>query len=443
MERDMRSFMPASLEVLDTPPHPLPRILMWTTVAIFCAALVWAVAGKVDIITSAEGKIIPGGRVRVIQPLDKGMVKRILVNEGQLVQAGQPLIELDQTQTQADRVRYENDLQFTERKLERREILYEALQRFPEDRLTLMQLRKDVRLDDNPEDIDLLYEEWLRLTADSDTLATQLREREAELKTSQVMVQQYSATLPIATSRAEAGKNLYDQNVMSRFEYLSIEEERLRQFHALEAEKTREEQLVAAIASMENQLTATRAKAMAEVSMEQDDLKRQRISLMQDLAKLRDMDSKQILASPVDGTVKNLNVFTVGGVVNEAERLMEIVPMGERLEVEAFVGNQDIGYVHEGQTAEVKIHTFPFTKYGVIAGTVESVARDATVDEKQGLIYRTTLSLEDSTIMVDGKETPLLPGMAITAEISTGQRRLIEFFLAPLLRMRQESLRER
>jgi hypothetical protein len=109
--------------------------------------------------------------------------------------------------------------------------------------------------------------------------------------------------------------------------------------------------------------------------------------------------------------VVDLNAYTVGGVVNEAEKLMEIVPLGEKLEVEAFVGNQGIGYVHAGQSAEVKIHTFPFTRYGVIAARVEAVARDATVDEKLGLIYRTTLSLEESTIMVDGMETPLLPGM--------------------------------
>ena len=301
MARTMRGFMPASLEVLDTPPHPLPRILMWTTVAIFCAALTWAIVGKVDIITSAEGKIIPGGRVRVIQPLDKGMIKRIMVNEGQQVKAGQPLVELDQTQLQADKLRYENDLHFTQRKVERRGILYEALRKFPEERLTIARLREDERLFDNPEDIELLHEEWLRLTSDTDTLMSQLSEREAELKTSQVLVRQYLATLPIATSRAEAGKSLYDQNVMGRFEYLSLEEGRLQQVHALEAEKTREEQLQAAIVSMESQLAATRAKAMAEVSMELDDLRRQERSLQQDLAKLRDMDAKQILVSPVDG----------------------------------------------------------------------------------------------------------------------------------------------
>jgi hemolysin D len=327
---------------LDTPPHPLPRILMWTTVAIFCAALAWAIVGKVDIITGAEGKIIPGGRVRVIQPLDKGMIKRILVNEGQQVKAGQTLVELNQTQLQADKLRYENDLHFTQRKVERREILYEALQKFPEERLTLARLREDQRLFDNPEDIGLLHEEWLRLTSNTDTLMSQLSEREAELRTCQVLVRQYTATLPIAEDRVATGKSLYEQNVTSRFEYLSLEEERLRQVHALEAEKTREEQLQAAIVSMESQLAATGAKALAEVSMELDDLHRQERSLQQDLAKLWDMDAKQILVSPV------------GGVVNEAERLMEIVPLGERLEVETFVGNQDIGYIHEGQSAEMK-----------------------------------------------------------------------------------------
>jgi hemolysin D len=122
---------------------------------------------------------------------------------------------------------------------------------------------------------------------------------------------------------------------------------------------------------------------------------------------------------------------------------MEIVPVGEILEVEAFIGNQDIGYVRAGQKAEVKVATFPFTKYGVIDAEVAQVAEDATVDEKQGLIYRSRLVLAKSSLMVNGRETPLLPGMAVSAEIATDQRRLIEFFLAPLLRMKDESLRER
>ena len=122
---------------------------------------------------------------------------------------------------------------------------------------------------------------------------------------------------------------------------------------------------------------------------------------------------------------------------------MEVVSLDEVLKVEAFIGNQDIGYVREGQTAGMKIHTFPFTRYGVIEATVESVAKDATVDEKLGLIYRTRLSLAKNAPMVDKTPTQLMPGMAVAAEISTGQRRLIEFFMAPLLRAKQESMGER
>ena len=157
------------------------------------------------------------------------------------------------------------------------------------------------------------------------------------------------------------------------------------------------------------------------------------------------MSSKQILYAPVKGTIKGLVANTVGGVVEPARVLLELVPMpiGEALEVEAFVGNQDIGYVQAGQTAEVKIATFPFTKYGVIDAVVDHVAEDATVDEKLGLIYRTRLILDKDAIMVGGRETPLLPGMAVSAEIATDQRRLIEYFMTPLLRMKQENLWER
>ena len=122
---------------------------------------------------------------------------------------------------------------------------------------------------------------------------------------------------------------------------------------------------------------------------------------------------------------------------------MEVVPLGEILEVEAFLGNKDIGYVRAGQSAEVKVTTFPFTKYGIINAKVSMVADDATVDEKLGLVYRVRLELTKNSIMVDGQETPLLPGMAVSAEIATGKRRVIEYVLAPLLRMKNESIRER
>ena len=442
VNKSLQDFLPPSLEVLEKPPHPAPRVLLWVTVAIFLVGVVWAIFGKVDIITSAEGKIIPGGKVKVIQPLEKGMVSRILVRDGEMVKAGQPLVELDQTQNAADKLRTEGELAFVKHRLARREILGDWLNRKEFFDPSYQDVRKMVA---DRKDIDarLLYEEWRALVADIDTLSSQLEERKSELKTSEVIIRQYEATIPLLQSRVDAIKYLYEQKVVTRMEYLSLEEERQRQIHALAAEESRSEQLTSAITSVERQIAAVLSKNHSDVLSQIDDLARQRQSLEQELAKIMDIGNKLLLASPVDGTVKGLAIATVGGVVNEAEILMEVVPLDVVLEVEAFVGNQDIGYVQEGQSAEVKIHTFPFTRYGIIDAKVESVAKDATVDEKLGLIYRTRLSLAENSLMVDGKLTQLVPGMGVTAEIATGKRRLIEFILAPLLRAKQESLRER
>lgn len=443
VNRSLRDFLPPSLEVLEKPPHPAPRVLLWVTVAIFVVGVAWAVLGKVDIVTSAEGKIIPGGKVRVIQPLEKGVVSAILVKDGEFVTQGQPLVELDQTQNAADLSRTRNELSFVTHRLARRRVLSEWLGQENPLTLTFASMREQISERNLSVDARLLYEEWHSLVVDIETLRSQLAERQSELNTSKIIIQQYNATLPLLQSRVDAIKYLYEQRVVARMEYLTLEEERQRQLHALEAEVSRSEQLASAITSVERQIAATKAKNLSEVLVQVDDLERQRESLEQELAKLTDIGKKMILTSPVDGTVKGLAINTVGGVVNEAEVLMEVVPLDEVLEVEAFVGNQDIGYVMEEQSAEVKIHTFPFTRYGVIAAKVESIAKDATVDEKQGLIYRTRLSLAENTLMVDGRQTQLMPGMAVTAEITTGKRRLIEFFLAPLLRAKQESLRER
>ncbi|MDR1045910.1 MAG: HlyD family type I secretion periplasmic adaptor subunit [Candidatus Adiutrix sp.] len=440
---DLKSFLPPSLEVMEKPPHPAPRIILAIIGGICLFALIWAVAGKVDIITVAEGKIIPSGKIKEIQPYDRGVVSRILVEEGQLVEAGAPLIELDRTQTTADEFRLLAEERFAEEKKLRREILIELLRRPDPESLGEAEIKSQPGLKGDLNNGRLLYEEYKSIIAQWQTLESQLRERQAEWASSQEVIKQLSATLPLIEQRLSSYRTLFERKLVTINEYLALEEERLRQFHGLESEKSRSEQLGAAIVSTERQIEARRAQSLSEVLNELEDLRRQGKALAQELAKVRDLSAKQVLYAPVRGTVKGLVANTVGGVVEPAKVLMELVPMGETLEVEAFVGNQDIGYVRAGQSAEIKINTFPFTKYGVIDAVVGNVAEDATVDEKLGLIYRTRLVLAKSSILVSGREVPLLPGMAVSAEIATDQRRLIEFFLAPLLKMKDESLRER
>jgi hemolysin D len=149
------------------------------------------------------------------------------------------------------------------------------------------------------------------------------------------------------------------------------------------------------------------------------------------------------LTAPVAGSVQQLAVHTVGGVVTPAQALLVIVPGDNPLEIEAFVENKDIGFVRTGQTAEVKVETFPFTKYGTLPGKVVQVSSDAIQDEKRGLVYAARVKLDKATLDVDGKTVNLTPGMAVTVEIKTGKRRIIEYFLSPLMQYKAESLRER
>jgi hemolysin D len=167
------------------------------------------------------------------------------------------------------------------------------------------------------------------------------------------------------------------------------------------------------------------------------------VAAEQELLKAKEREAAMSIYSPVNGVVHQLSVHTVGGVVTPAQELMKIVPRGAALEVEAFVENKDIGFVHRGQAAAVKLESFPFTRYGTIAGSIIDLSSDAISDERRGLVYRMRVSMSQDTIDVDGNTVSLSPGMAATVEVKTGQRRLIEFLMSPVFRAVQESARER
>lgn len=443
LPNDLKSFLPPSLEVVEKVPHPAPRILLAVITLICVIGLCWSIIGKVDIITSAEGKIIPSGKVKEIQPYALGVVTRIHVVEGQMVTEDEPLIELDRTQTSADEIRLKAEMKFADEKRLRLRVLVEVLSDGGSETDSMLRIGEHPLLLGDQDNISQLLEEYKSIAGQWQSLEFQLEERRNELTSSREIVKQYETTLPLVTQRADIYKNAYDDKLITVTQYLSMEEERLRQFHGLEAERARCRQLEASVNATAKQLSAYRAQSLSDTLNELDELERQYEIAAQELAKAQDLSAKQVLYAPVTGTVKGLAVHTVGGVVQPAQVLMEIVPLDEVLEVEAFISNQDIGYVRQGQNAEVKIQTFPFTKYGIIEAVVANVADDATVDEKLGLIYRTRLVLDKNTIRVDGRDVQLMPGMSVTAEIATDQRRLIEFFLAPLLRMQDESLRER
>jgi hemolysin D len=280
-------------------------------------------------------------------------------------------------------------------------------------------------------------------TARLERVGAELAQREAELRSTREMVRKLEQTVPIAQQRAADLRNLLQQNLVARHTYLEREQVRLEQEGDLATQRSRLTELDAAIresASRRRELTAEVRRVTLD-SITDGQMKS--AALEQEFLKTASRDRLMRLLAPVDGTVQQLAVHTVGGVVTPAQPVMVVVPSDNPLEVEAFVENKDIGFVRPGQAAEVKIETFLYTKYGTIPATVSSVSHDAINDEKRGLIYSARVKLAESTIIVDGTEVNLTPGMVVSVEVKTGKRRIIEYFLSPLIQHTRESLRER
>lgn len=365
-------FLPAVLEIQDSPPSPVGRTIIFMTIAVFTVALLWSVFGHIDIVAVAQGKIIPSDYSKVIQPLESGVIKKIRVRDGQHVKKDDVLIELDATTTGADRERYSNEHLSTLTEVTRLQALIADQDSFTP-----------------PKGAKANFVEIQR---------NRLRDQLAEFRSLQ--------------SQAAAYKSLYDKQLVSKIQYL-------------EAERVR-------------------AQKAQEHAAEYAEAKTRAHSLSQELAKAENRASQQTLTAPIDGIVQQLAVHTVGGVVTAAQQLMVIAPREGLLEVEAWVDNKDIGFVNPEQEAEIKVEAFPFTRYGTIEGKILTLSKDAVPIEKVGHVYAARVSMSRSSIRVENdKVVNLSPGMNVSVEIKTGRRRLIEYFLSPLLQASRESIRER
>jgi hemolysin D len=455
-QRHELDFLPAALEITERPASPAGRTIAATIIAFFCLALGWAFWGEVDIVAMAPGKIIPSGRTKTIQPLEIGVVRAIRVQDGQSVRAGDVLIELDPTTSSAEREHLSSDLIASQLDAARlRAALAETddlLTGFhPPAGASTMQiaLHRQFLLNQNAE-------QHAKLA----TLDRQRAQREAERATVAASIGKLDATIPLLRQRVEVRKYLNDREFGSKLTYLEALQDLTEHEQELIVEKSKYREAEAAHAA----IIETRIQAEAEYRRtlfgELAIAEQKAAGLAQDLIKAEQRSQLQIMTSPVDGVVQQLQVTTIGGVVTPAQQLMVVVPADSRLEVEAMVQNRDIGFVAAGQPAEIKIDTFNFTKYGLLHGTVmtvsqDAIARDKAVGDKdkalagnsqpagQELVYAARISLDSTQMQIEDKMVNLGPGMAVMVEIKTGSRRLIEYILSPLLRYKQETLRER
>jgi hemolysin D len=356
-EADERAFLPAALEIVETPPSPIGRAIGVVIIALFCIAVIWATFGHVDIIAYASGKVVPSGRVKLIQPFEIGVVRAIHVHDGQSVKAGEVLIELD-----------------------------------------------------------------------ASIAAAEQAQKEAERDTISVVIEKLEADEPIIAQRVNILKTLTDKELGSKLTYLESLQQLTENHKDTAIQKSRLAEANAAVATI-----TARMKRLT-------------------------------LTSPVDGVVQQLAVHTVGGVVTPAQQLAVVVPSDATLEVEAMISNRDIGFVHVGEDAQIKVDTFNFTRYGLLHGRVLSVSQDAIVHDVptekakdnadgaessssepkgQELTYAARVGLDRTQIQVDGALANLTAGMAVTVEIKTGSRSPMSYLLSPVVRYIHESMHER
>ena len=443
-------FLPAALEVIDTPPPPLPRVAALALVALLVAVIAWSVLGKVDIVSTAPGRIVPAGGSKVVQPLEAGTVTAILVHDGMTVRKGDVLVTLDPTATLADQARAHGEL------------LAEQLDAA---RLRSVALGESFRppTGGDPEATIIAQREAQAEIQDRQAklagLDDQVNQHRAALAGARAEVDRLTTLLPLAKKRARIYEALNAQGFSSSLQLIEAQEKEADTAMSLEVQRRKIPELEAEVATAERaeaEAAADAAKtslsALAEAQVKAD-------SLGDELAKADERLKDRILTAPVDGTVQELAIHTVGGVVAPGQTLMRIAPSTVQVEVEARLANKDIGFVRAGMPAEIKVQTFPFTRYGLIKAVVTSVSRDAVTDSKvqeapatpgapgggagEDLHYLMRLRLARDTMDIDGRTVPLTPGMAVTAEIRTGRRRVIDYVLSPLARATREAGRER
>lgn len=431
-------FLPAALEVIERPVSPTGRVTTWVMLVGLAGTLAWLTLGQLDIVASAQGRIMPTDNVKLVQAASTGIVRRIYVREGDVVKKGQPLIDLDPTVSIAEQVQAEKALLAARLDVARNKAIADALSG---------RGLNFVPPPGTPADVaDTQRRLIAAQVAESDAAtAGMAAARGASLSDARAAAEQVRTldrTVPVLDRELAAMHGLEAKGYAPGLKLLEMERQRhseagqrsialAQQARAMSDARKYGQQSAQAREQARQTALADLAKAQSEAMLREEEL-----------TKARQKSHLQRLLAPVDGTVQQIAVHTVGGVVEAVRPLMVVVPYGA-LTVEAKVLNKDAGFVRKGQDVAVKLEAFPFTRYGTVPGRIVSIATDAVDDRKLGPVYVARIALLQSTIDRGDRVVPLAPGMTVTADIRTGQRSIMSYLISPIDKARREAGRER
>lgn len=425
---DSHEFKPVLSEIEDSPVSPLGRFTFWIIVAIMIVTVLWLTIGKVDIVVSARGIVIPDGEAKIIQPLDTGVISKILVKEGDFVKEGQPLMEIDPATTEPELESVQKNLEDTLLEIKRLNATADGNE-FD----TTNEISETALIQQN------LYNASMSAIKNKvEAKKIDLSKTEDELNATRAELSAKKQILGAKIDQEQRMKNVIDviayddyQNILNEIKTLNAEVTKLNyQIKELNSQKV---QILKEIDAIEDEFKATNLEKLADKTKAANELKSNADQIIF-------RNTKQTITSPCDGYVDKLFIHTNGGVVTPAQQLFAITPINTPLMIKATVLNQDIGFVKEGMNVSVKIDTFNFQKYGMIEGEVKTVSKNSIEDEKLGPVYEVYITPLTHTLKVEGKDEPIRTGMSLSAEINVGKRRIIEFFIYPLIKYLDEGM---
>ena len=429
-------FLPSILEVTETPPSPVGRAVLWTLVALLVAGAIWICVGEVDEVAVANGKVIPVGNVKIVQSQNKGAIKELDVKEGDYVEEGQTLVVLDTTKTQADVDQLKKQAAYYGMTVARLQAeMQDAPFTPPQDPEGLLE-QKDIDAQ-----VTLYESRRAKLAADQEKNLAAVQQAAASVEGSEAQLQKYRALQNVAQEKEDRLNELMQEDAISYFQLLEARATRVEyQRNADATEKSILEQQ-GKLAEAQDNFATTDSAYRQETMSQLVEAKRQLNAIQEELKKADETNQQSEIVAPISGRINQLAVHTLGGVVSEGQALMMIVPDDATMEIEAYADNKDIGFIQQGQTAEVKVETFNFQKFGMVNATVDEISPDAgsnVQDKETYQKYRLTLGLENDDSGID-----LTPGMNVSAEIKIKKKKIIDFFLDPFRKYKDEALRER
>ena len=448
---DALDFAPAILAIQDKPPAPLPRIMLYALAALFSILLVWALIGKVDVIATAEGKLVPQSYLKIVQPADSGILQAILVKEGDAVIAGQVLMRMDTQVAQADTKILEAERQSKQLQLRQidAELANQPLLMNKGDAATTFRQIEAQYQSHRLAYLDAQAQEQALLAKANDDYQAAIQVKE-----------KLRRTLPAFQEQEAAWDKLQKEGYAGRLMALDKHRERIEREQDLQAQVSTANSLKAAIQNSEKRLAQISSNYKQQLHNERVEAQSQLDKVSQELAKQQHKNTQLELKAPQAGIIKDLATHTLGTVVSPGTILMTLVPVNEPLQAEVQIKNEDVGFVHEGQTVKVKLAAYPFQKYGMVEGKIIHVGADA--NDGQGTqnqnrsgsadqansqqlpsTYKAIVTLDKQNLETGGKRFQITPGMQVVAEINQGTRTVMEYLLSPVQGVFQEAGRER